>query len=141
MNALMWLPLLLFATGLPPLPAGIEPGSLPSLGSLQQLLAAALTGGNSGSSTAAAAADLWAGDRASARSGVLNSMLTEADDLPQAAAVSQLVSLLLPAAESDSQNNSGVTGYEGVIDAEKILDAYLVSDYMTPSSQQLQFLR
>lgn len=129
--------LLTSAAGLPALPAGIDPGQLPSLEKLRQLLADALTGG---SSSVAAAADLWSGERASARETVLNNMLSETDQLPQSPAVSQLVSLLLPAGSDDKSNNVSPEN-DRFIDGQEILEAYLVSDRMTPSNQRLAFIR
>lgn len=109
--------------GLPPLPAGIDPGVLPTLDALQDMLAAALPS----SSTAATCTDATA----AARAGVLQDMLEEVEQLPQSGAVAQLVSLLQLTGNGDADN----------IDEEEILDAYLVSDSMTPANQKLAFIR
>jgi hypothetical protein len=93
---------------LPPLPAGVDPGELPSLQALQCMLAADVGAAQAGraaphsaaeeaalaSASAAAEGDVWAA-RAAGHAGVLRALLAEPDTQPQAAAAAQLMSLLM----------------------------------------------
>jgi hypothetical protein len=95
----------------------LDPGALPDLEELKQLLADALIEASDSSR--------WPADKAAGRAGVLQDMLTEAERQSHTAAVQTVV-----------QTYAG-----GEVTAQQLLEAYLSADGVTPSFQQLACLK